>query len=144
MTTLFESFDVDFVINESTTVQQLTQYLDEKIEDRSNYGENLTFENIVETLVMNSLMAKENMDEDKAGELSSNFVSKHFQSDYDTITDEYDEYGRRYEGSAKFDNVEVFTWSAAGDGYGYGGALKREDLMLKGIQNFLANWKIYE
>lgn len=134
---IFESNESeDFVVNQETTLEQFEDYLNEKIDGRYSYGSESTLEDIINTLVYNSLIAAGKSEEDSES-IADDFVKMNMDNTYESIPDEFDMYERRTEGKNKYKSKVIFEFSCGGDGYGYSGSLDDVSELLNDIKDLL-------
>ena len=133
---MFESAQEEgFVVDKDTTVDQLEAALEETLEGSYSYGSESTFPDQVENIVYRSLLVA-GKSEDEAEELSSE-LAKNFKSDSTSIPDEFDDYGRRTEGSNSYRWEKIFTFECGGDGYGFGGSIGDISKLLEDIKQLI-------
>lgn len=123
----------NFVITNETTVQELEDYLYEKIQNRYNYGEDRTFNFIIEELVENILEAS-GKSEQEAGSVATKFVEDNMTNNQANIPNEYSDYGFDVEGENLYKGKTIFEFTAGGDGYGYGGTLSNLNELLNDLK----------
>lgn len=138
---LFEAFDDNegFYIASDTTADELYEELDKRVEASDAYGCDSTFTGFVETIMTRSLMKAHNLDEKEAEKEASSYC-RAIYTDTTSVDDEFDDYGRRNEGTAKLDGKLIFKWSSGGDGYGYSGFVSNEEFLLNDMKTFIQNW----
>lgn len=134
---VFESNEeAEFVVTQETTLEQFEDYLNLKIEDRYSYGSENTLEDIINTIVYNSLLAV-GKSEQEAESISDDFVKMNMDNNYESIPDEFDMYERRTEGVNKYNSKVIFEFSCGGDGYGFSGSFNDLTELLNDIKELL-------
>lgn len=127
----------DFVVTNETTVEGLEAYLEEKTDNRYDYGSAMTFEYIIEELVQNTLMAL-GKPEQESEAIATNFVASNMTNDTRNIPDQYDYYERREEGENNYKQKVIFEYTCGGDGYGYSGSFNDLTELLADIKSLVA------
>lgn len=134
---IFESNEeVEFVVTDETTLEQFEDHLNEKIDGRYSYGSESTLEDIVNTIVYNSLIAA-GKSEQEAESIADDFVKINMDNSYESIPDEFDMYERRTEGVNKYNSKVIFEFSCGGDGYGFSGSFNDLTELLNDIKELL-------
>lgn len=134
---IFESNEeIEFVVTDETTVDQFEDYLNEKIEARYSYGSESTLEDIINTIVYNSLLSA-GKSEQEAESVADDFVKMNMDNSYESIPDEFDMYERRTEGVNKYKSRVIFEFSCGGDGYGFCGSFNDLTELLNDIKELL-------
>lgn len=130
-------------------VNEFEDYLDAEVENSNSYGNESTFNDIIENLLVRSIeeMLK-NKTEDKLKEDKIKEVVEKFMSDFSTDSEfERDTAAHRggyedsssgsYSGTTDFKGQKVFSWSSDGDGYDFGGSTDNVDMLYKAIKDYL-------
>jgi hypothetical protein len=133
----------NFVITNTTTLEDFTDYLDKRIEDHYYYGHADTLGYIIKDLVQNSFMAS-GKSEQESESMTKDFIADTVSSEFWSIPDQYDPYERRVEGNTKYRGIILFEFSSGGDGYDYSGSFNDLTELLDDIKKLIQYGSIYE
>lgn len=133
----------NFVITNETTIEELRDYLYEKIEDSYGYGNSRTFEYFIQEVLENSLVAS-GKSEEESKSMAEHFIEYYMDNDMRSIPDQYDYYERREKGDTKYMGEVIFEYSAGGDGYGFSGSIKDLDKLFDDLKKLIQYGTIHD
>ena len=133
----------NFVITNETTIEELDEYLYERIENSYGYGHSRSFEYYIEGLLKNSLVAS-GKSEEESKSMAEDFIERYMDNDMRSIPDQYDYYERTEEGDTKYMGEIIFEYTAGGDGYGFSGSIKDLDKLLDDLKKLIQYGTIHE
>ena len=133
----------NFVITNETTIEELDEYLYERIENNYGYGHSRSFEYFIQGLLKNSLVAS-GKSEEESKSMAEDFIERYMDNDMRSIPDQYDYYERREAGDTKYMGEIIFEYTTGGDGYGFSGSIKDLDKLLDDLKKLIQYGTIHD